>query len=140
MPGGGRGPVAISGVSMKDAKATPSPMPDKGARRQASKALRAFLALREHLRHFAEARRNATLPVDQAAPLADDARVVGAWLGIRGSRHERRRSEGRRARRRATLQHRATNSLRVRPRGPVWSGWSAYGVVPMGIAGLDLRR
>jgi hypothetical protein len=75
--GGGRDPVAIScSVSMKEVKGTPSPKPDKGAIRQAGKARRAFLALRERLRQFAEARRSPTLPVDRPALLDEDARAL----------------------------------------------------------------
>ena len=87
MPGGGRDPVAISGsVSMKDARGVPSPKPDKGALRQAGKAKRAFLALRERLRHFAEARRGAALPVDHPALLDEDARALSG-LGWGSSDH-----------------------------------------------------
>ncbi len=85
MPGGGRDPVAISGsVNMKEAKGVPSAKPDKGAVRRLGKARRAFLALRERLRQFAEVRRSATLKADHPALLDEDARALSelGWGGL----------------------------------------------------------
>ena len=65
----------IGSAIVREAKGMPSPKPDKGALRQARKARRTFLALRERLRHFAEARRGAALSANHAVPLADDARA-----------------------------------------------------------------
>ena len=76
MCGGGRDPRAVAmSVAMKEAKGSPSPRLDPGARRALGRAKRLFLILRERLRQWREARKRTRedqtgLPEGMAAALA----------------------------------------------------------------------
>jgi hypothetical protein len=118
---------------VREAKEVPSPKPDKGAIRQAGKARRAFPGA---ARAAAAIRRSAKKCDPPGGSPGTSGRrragAVGTRMGVRRSRLGRQRFRWGIARRRSAPQYRTASHHLVRPRGPLWGGWSAYGVVPKG--------